>query len=111
MRTPYPDPYGLSGLSFVRNYVLIAATSDTTCRDLSTQLPGGIWARTTRTFNGLAGGSLTVIKCQTQTTQGLWDFVAPYTSRLPASKYGVWIPDRYVDTHVARWSGVPSCYG
>jgi hypothetical protein len=111
MRTPYPDPYGLSGLSFGRRYVLIAATSATTCRDLSTQIPGGIWANTTQAFNGLPGGSLTVIKCQAQAADGLWDFVAPYTNRLPASKYGVWIPDQYVATNVARWAGVPSCWG
>jgi hypothetical protein len=39
-RTPYPDPYGLSRLQLSRDYVLIAATTDRTCRDLSTQVPG-----------------------------------------------------------------------
>jgi hypothetical protein len=108
-RTPYPDPYGLSGLSLRRTWVFIAASSDRTCTDLSTQVPGGIWARTTQPFNGLQAGSLIVIKCQGYASDGLWDFVAPYT-RLPASKWGVWIPDRYVDTHIGRWDGVPSCW-
>jgi hypothetical protein len=110
MRTPYPDPYGLSGLRLTRTFVLIAATSDKTCRDLSTQVPGGIWATTNASFNGLPAGSLTVIKCQERTTQGWWDFVAPYSSKLPASKRSaVWIPDRYMNTQYSRWNGVPLC--
>jgi hypothetical protein len=110
MRTPYPDPYGLSGLALGRSYVLIAATSDKTCRDLSTQVPGGIWATTNTTYNGLAAGSLRVIKCQEWDGQRWWDFVAPYSSRLPASKRSaMWIPDDYVNTHVSRWRNVPSC--
>ena len=109
MLTPYPDPYGLSGLRLSRSYVLIAATSDTTCRDLSTQVPGGIWAYTNRAYNGLPAGSLRVIKCQDWDGTRWWDFVAPYSS-LPASKRGaVWIPDKYVNTRVSRWKGVPSC--
>jgi hypothetical protein len=110
MRTPYPDPYGLSGLQLTRTYVLIAATSDNACRDLSTQVPGGIWTTTNTTFNGLPAGSVRVIKCQQRTTRGWWDFVAPYSSSLPASKRSaVWIPDDYVDTQYSRWNGVPSC--
>jgi hypothetical protein len=110
MRTPYPDPYGLSGLALTRSYVLIAATSDTTCRDLSTQVPGGIWARTNTTFNGLAAGSVRVIKCQLWDGRRWWDFLAPYSSSLPASKRSaIWIPDQYVNTHVSWWRTVPSC--
>jgi hypothetical protein len=111
MKTPYPDPDGLSGLTFFRWWVLVAATSDTTCRDLSTQVKGGIWTTTNATVGGLPAGSVTVIRCQQQTNQGLWDFVAPYTSSLPASKWGLWIADGNVNTKYARWYGVPSCWG
>jgi hypothetical protein len=51
-----------------------------------------------------------VIKCQQWTGQGWWDFVAPYSNRLPASKRSaVWIPDRYVNTRIDRWVNVPLC--
>jgi hypothetical protein len=110
MLTPYPDPYRVSGLQLSRSYVLLVATSDTTCRDLATQLPGGIWARTTRSYNGVAANSLRVIKCQQWDGRRWWDFVATYSDRVPASKpSAVWIPDAYMNTTISRWNGVPSC--
>jgi hypothetical protein len=109
--TPYPDPYGLSGLSLSRSYVLLIATSDSTCRDLSTQLPGGIWASINRASStGVPAGSVRVIKCQQWDGQEWWDFMAPYSSKLPASKRtAFWIRDRYVNTRYARWNGIPTC--
>jgi hypothetical protein len=110
-RTPrQPDPTGVSGgRSLPSYYVLFAATSPQTCADLSTQVPGGVWARLSVAAGGLSRGSVIVVKCQRNTTGGLFDYVAPYSTALPASKRAFWVADRNVATGGDRLPGVPTC--
>jgi hypothetical protein len=98
--------YGVAGSTY---RVLIAATSDFVCRDLSTQIPGGVWARTRIALTGLAAGSALLIKCQKQTARGVVDYLAPPTA-IPGSKPAWWVYDQYVAGGY-RFAGVPSCYG
>lgn len=95
-----------------RYYVFIAATGRQVCADLSTQAPGGVTAQTTRGVPGLRAGSVIRVKCQVWTAKGLLDYVASYSSSLPASKRAYWIYDYYVATGVdGRLAGVPTCWG
>jgi hypothetical protein len=89
--------------------VFIAATTGATCRDLSTQVPGGIWARTRVALSGVATGSPLLIKCQQSTPRGVVDYLAPQTS-LPGSKSTWWVYDYYVAGNL-RFERVPDCYG
>jgi hypothetical protein len=94
------------------NYVLIAATASVTCADLSTQVPGGLAAVTTRAIDGLPKGSSIVIKCQTF-FKGAWiDYVARYSDVLPATKQTWFIDDYSVDTAGKdRIDSIPLCQG
>jgi hypothetical protein len=108
-----PNPTRIPGVpASIRYFVLIAATSTATCADLSTQVPGGVWARTTATVGSVPRGTLEVVKCQVATTSGLVDFVAPFSRSLPVSKPGAFaIFDRFVGTGADRLDGVPRCNG
>lgn len=97
------------GVAAPTYHVFIAGTSELACRDLSTQVPGGIWARTKVAFAGLPAGSALLIKCQMQTPQGLVDNLAPQTA-LPRSKSEWFVSDSYV-TGGFLFAGVPSCSG
>jgi hypothetical protein len=97
------------GLTVQPYRVFIAATSGATCRDLSTQVPGGIWARTRVALSGVATGSPLLIKCQQSTPRGVVDYLAPQTS-LPGSKSTWWVYDYWVAGNL-RFAHVPDCYG
>lgn len=106
------DPAGVRGPPAwsPRYYVLIAGTGPATCSDLSTQVPGGVWGRTTATVGGLPVGTNILIKCQRWAPQGLVDYVAPATG-LPSSKHAYWMWDAnmYTGTN-QRLDGVPQCW-
>jgi len=110
----FPDPTGVAGLpgGERRYYVMFAASNATVCQDISTQVPGGVWAATTATIPGLPAGSVTLVKCQLYASGTIWDYLAPPASSLPASKSTYWLNDYYFDTGVnGRLAGVPSCSG
>src|SRR4051794_29653696 len=92
-------------------WVLIAATTDIACRDLSTQVPGGSFVRVVRAFNGVPVGNVMQVACQELTTQRvLWDFVVPPSSqRPPLSRAGVFIPHSYTVSNFQRSRFVPAC--
>jgi hypothetical protein len=53
-----------------------------------------------------------LVKCQNSTSQGLLDYIAPYSDSIPASKPAFWLHDYYVATGIeSRLAGVPSCSG
>jgi hypothetical protein len=110
-----PDPQGAKGLlgGEPRSYVLFAGTGATVCQDISTQVPGGVWARTGASVPGLPAGSVALVKCQAETSGGLTDYLAPPASSLPHSKPTYWLNDYYFEsgTTAGRLPGVPSCYG
>jgi hypothetical protein len=98
------------GIVGTRFYVVIAGTSERVCRDLSTQVPGGIWTRARVSFPGLSAGSAALIKCQGPTSGGLADELATYSATLPSPKAPWWVYDRSVVSGY-RWRGVPACGG
>jgi hypothetical protein len=109
-----PDPTGVAGIpgGQTRYYVLFAGTNSTVCADISTQVPGGVWARTTASVPGLPAGSVALVKCQFPSREGLFDYLAPPKSSLPASKPTYWLNDYYFDSGATnRLTGVPACYG
>lgn len=109
-----PDPTGVAHLPAtpLRYYVMFAGTGSTVCEDISTQVPGGVWAQTTTPISGLPAGSVALVKCQASTSNGLLDYLAQWTSSLPASKMTYWINDYYFATGATqRLTGVPACYG
>jgi hypothetical protein len=113
-KTPrYPDPTGVAGVTTqIRYYVMFAGSGSTVCRDVSTQVPGGVWARTGASVPGLPAGSVALVKCQLPTSKGIYDYLASYTSGLPASKSTYWLHDYYFKTGVTgRLAGVPACSG
>jgi hypothetical protein len=113
-RTPADqDPAGVANRPpTTRSYVAFAATSATACADISTQVPGGVWGQTTRAIPGLASGSVMLVKCQSETSQGLLDYLAEFRSRVPASKATFTLSDAYVGTGITRpLANVPSCSG
>jgi hypothetical protein len=113
-RTPADqDPAGVANRPpGTRYYVAFAASSATACADISTQVPGGVWGQTTRAISGLPSGSLMLVKCQSQTSQGLLDYLAEFRSRVPASKGTFSLYDAYVATGITRpLANVPSCSG
>lgn len=109
----YPDPTGVAGIPgpVPRHYVLFAGTGGTICQDISTQVPGGVWARTTASISGLAAGSRVLIKCQYSSRGALADYVTGYRPKLPASKPTFAIFDAHVATGATRLRNVPSCFG
>jgi hypothetical protein len=114
-KTPQiPDPTGVAGVPAptTRHYVMFAGSGSTVCRDISTQVPGGVWAQTGISVPGLPAGSVALVKCQLPTAEGIYDYLASYTPSLPASKSTYWFDDYYFDTGVTgRLAGVPACSG
>jgi hypothetical protein len=119
-RTPADqDPGGVHGQHGTagRYYVFIAGTGGTICADLTTQVPGGVWGRTTAAVPGLPARSVIPIKCQEWRTDSfgkvrLVDYLAPLTSSLPANKSTFRLYDDYVETGIVnRLANVPSCSG
>lgn len=114
-RTPeYPDPVGAAGLpgGEPRYFVAFAGTRATVCEDISTQVPGGVYARTTATIPGLPAGSVLPVKCQFTAANGLFDYLAPPAKSLPSSKATYLINDYYFETGVTgALEGVPACFG
>jgi hypothetical protein len=109
-----PDPTGAAGLpgGRPRYHVMFAGTSAKVCEDISTQVPGGVWARTGASIPGLPAGSLALVKCQLNTTSGLWDYLGQPTRTLPASKATWWLDDDYFQSgSTETLAGVPSCLG
>jgi hypothetical protein len=107
------DPGGVRGRPqrSSRYYVLIAANGAWTCSDLSTQVPGGVWGRTTTATAGIPAGTNMLIKCQRTDHGRLADYVAPWTKSLPSSKRAYWVWDAYMYTGTnARLGGVPQCW-
>jgi hypothetical protein len=114
-KTPqFPDPTGVAGVTGrpARHYVMFAASGSTVCQDISTQVPGGVWARTGTSVPGLPAGSVALVKCQLPTSEGLYDYLAPTATALPASKPTYWIHDYYFESGATRrLAGVPACSG
>jgi hypothetical protein len=110
-RTPAEqDPTKISGRNWPEYFVLLAATNAQACADLSTQVPGGVWGKTTAPAQGLPSGSTVVIKCQRTSGQRILDYVAPYGAPLPISKAAAWIDDESVFTGITtKIPGVPEC--
>jgi hypothetical protein len=54
-------------------------------------------------------GNPALVKCQRSTDQGLYDYIAPYSAKLPASKSSAWIQDRFVQDGADHLANVPSC--
>lgn len=109
-----PDPTGVAGLTGapVPYYVMFAGSSAIVCEDVSTQVPGGVWARTGASIPGLPAGSLALVKCQLYSQGYLWDYLAQWTQSLPASKATYWLNDYYFESGAtARLAGVPACTG
>ncbi|HEY2715973.1 MAG TPA: hypothetical protein VGI73_07120 [Solirubrobacterales bacterium] len=109
-----PDPTGVAGLpgGQPRSYVMFAGSSARVCEDISTQVPGGVWARTGASIPGLPAGSLALVKCQLATASALWDYLGQPTQTLPASKATYWLNDYYFQSgSTERLAGVPSCLG
>jgi hypothetical protein len=112
-RTPEtPDANGLApaGTDLSRRGVMILGTSPDVCRHLSTQVPGGIWGQLKVPAGGLATGTVVVVKCQRETAEGVWNYVARF-SGLPANKAPFWIWRNQIQTghEEVTFKGVPSC--
>jgi hypothetical protein len=91
-------------------YVVIAGSNPGICRDLSTQVPGGVLTKTRTALSGLPAGSTVRIKCQIQQPLGLADYITRPATSFPGSKTAWWVYDTSVFSG-SRWSGVPSCWG
>jgi hypothetical protein len=91
-------------------YVVVAASNPTVCRDLTTQVPGGVLTQTSAALAGLPARSSVYIKCQMQLPLGLVDYVTRPAQSFPSSKTAWWVYDAYVVSGY-RWLGVPSCWG
>jgi hypothetical protein len=85
--------------------VVFAGTNSRVCPNMATQVPGGIEIRGGRYDRWR-------VKCQAPSTTGqLLDYVAPYSSSLPASKGALYLLDTQLGGSGTRRSDVPSCFG
>ena len=115
-RTPANrDPNGLStDTNTMRYHVLIAGTSLDTCADISTQVPGGFYARNLAAdASGLAQRETVLVKCQYLYNRKLVDVVVrPAPARFPSARTSWRIYDSAVFTGTdGALVGVPSCVG
>jgi hypothetical protein len=115
-RTPANrDPNRLStDTNTLRYHVLIAGTSLDACADISTQVPGGFYARNLATDTaGLAQHETVLVKCQYLYNRRLVDVVVrPALARFPAARTSWRIYDSAVFTGTDEaLVGVPSCVG
>lgn len=105
----------LQGFRTSDYFVVFAGTTVVACTHMAIQVPGGFAATTTASSadGGLPANSGIRVKCQTWHQGRLWDFVALPTTvdKLPLTRTGWWIQDRYVPTNYDEIPNVPRCDG
>lgn len=105
----------LQGFRTSDYFVVFAGTTAVACTHVAIQVPGGFAATTTASSadGGLPPNSGILVKCQTWHEGRLWDFVARATTvnKLPLTRSGWWIQDRFVPTNYDEIPNVPKCDG
>lgn len=89
-----------------KTFIVFAGTNSRVCPNVSTQVPGGLIIQT-GTYRGWR------VKCYTThpSTGQLYDYIAPYSAKLPASKSAGYILDTAVGGSGRPQRGVPNCFG